>query len=340
MKCPNCGAETSASKICEYCNSELPQDKPVVNITNNYYESTGNQNNEPTAGKCPKCGSNNIKFQREKIGSVGKSQSHKSTFSNTRNSNSVRQNAYRTIGLCQNCGHTWNPDSADKGNGSGRKTWLWVLGWIFIFPVPLTILLLRKKDMKPAVKYGIIAAAWLLFLVIGVFGNSETDTPPNETSSITTTEAIVETTVNNNPFARQEKTIRKFVSEFNEISDTTITDIDFIKNHTIAYLIIDGFPELSIKVNNHSEMGFFFTFEFSSGTALLEQYENLIRDIVKVFDANIDVKEKLQKAKSNKDTIIYLSDSISVEYHYIKDAVGYQAADTYIITLTSTDYNK
>lgn len=340
MKCPNCGAETSAAKICEYCNSELPQDKPIVNITNNYYESTGDQNNEPIAGKCPKCGSNNIKFQREKIGSIGKSQSHKSAFSNTRNSNSVRQNAYRTIGLCQNCGHTWDPDSADKNKSSGRKTWLWVLGWIFIFPVPLTILLLRKKDMKPAVKYSIIAAAWLLFLVIGVFGNSGTDATQNETSSSTTTEVTIETTDINNPYDRQEQTIRKFVSEFNEISDTTITDIDFRKNHTIAYLVIDGFPELSIKVNDHSEMGFFFTFEFSNGIASLERYENLMRDIVKVFDANIDVKEKLQEANSNKDTIINLSDSVSVEYHYIKEAVGYQAADTYIITLTSTEYNK
>lgn len=46
-----------------------------------------------------------------------------------------------------------------------RKTWLWVLGWIFIFPLPLTILL-RKKQMKPSLKYGIIAAAWILYLII------------------------------------------------------------------------------------------------------------------------------------------------------------------------------
>ncbi len=340
MKCPNCGAETSASKVCEYCNSELPQDKPVVNITNNYYEGTGNQNNESVAGKCPKCGSNNIKFQREKIGSVGKSQSHKSVFSNTRNSSSVSQNAYRTIGLCQNCGHTWNPDGTDKTKISGKKTWLWVLGWIFIFPVPLTILLLRKKDMKPAIKYSIIAVAWLLFFVIGFLGNSETDTTTNETTSHITTEVTTETNEDSNPFARQEKTIRKFASEFNEISDISISDIDFIKNHTIAYLIIDDFSELSIKVNDHSEMGFFFTFEFSNGTASLAKYEKLMRDIVKVFDANVDVGEKFQEANTNNDTKINLSDSISVEYHYIEDAVGYQAADTYIITLTSTDYNK
>ena len=53
-----------------------------------------------------------------------------------------------------------------------RRTWLWVLGWIFVFPLPLTLLLLRKKDMKPLLKYGIIAVAWILYLIIALFGNS------------------------------------------------------------------------------------------------------------------------------------------------------------------------
>ncbi|MBR3317631.1 MAG: zinc ribbon domain-containing protein [Atopobiaceae bacterium] len=45
-----------------------------------------------------------------------------------------------------------------------RRTWLWVLGWIFIFPVPLTIIMLNKKDVKPAVRYAIIALAWILYI--------------------------------------------------------------------------------------------------------------------------------------------------------------------------------
>ena len=47
-----------------------------------------------------------------------------------------------------------------------RRTWLWVLGWIFIFPLPLTILLVRKEDMKPIVKYALIAAAWVFYFLI------------------------------------------------------------------------------------------------------------------------------------------------------------------------------
>ncbi len=53
-----------------------------------------------------------------------------------------------------------------------RHTLLWILGWIFVFPLPLTILLVRKKDMNPVVKYVIIAAAWIFYLTIGFAGNA------------------------------------------------------------------------------------------------------------------------------------------------------------------------
>ena len=54
-----------------------------------------------------------------------------------------------------------------------RRTWLWILGWICIFPLPLTILLLRKKNMNPAIKYGIIAVAWLVYFSIGYSRKAE-----------------------------------------------------------------------------------------------------------------------------------------------------------------------
>ena len=45
------------------------------------------------------------------------------------------------------------------------KLWLWILGWVCIFPVPLTILLFRKKDMNKFVKGGLTAAAWAIYLI-------------------------------------------------------------------------------------------------------------------------------------------------------------------------------
>lgn len=64
-----------------------------------------------------------------------------------------------------------------------RRTWLWVLGWIFIFPLPLTILLLRKKDMKPVLKYGIIAVAWILYFVLALAGRLDSNTPVTGTNN-------------------------------------------------------------------------------------------------------------------------------------------------------------
>ena len=64
MKCPSCGAETQ-NKICEFCGSEMPQEKATINITNNFYGEAAQQNNaDSSVGKCPKCGSTKINFKR------------------------------------------------------------------------------------------------------------------------------------------------------------------------------------------------------------------------------------------------------------------------------------
>ena len=66
-----------------------------------------------------------------------------------------------------------------------RRTWLWVLGWIFIFPLPLTILLLRKKNMKAVIKYPIIAVAWLLYLLFVFAGQSSNESKPANSTTTT-----------------------------------------------------------------------------------------------------------------------------------------------------------
>lgn len=63
---------------------------------------------------------------------------------------------------------TRNGSGSRSEAGSGGKIWLWILGWLFIFPLPLTILLLRSRKLKRGIVYGIIAAAWLFFLLIAI----------------------------------------------------------------------------------------------------------------------------------------------------------------------------
>lgn len=65
-----------------------------------------------------------------------------------------------------------------------KHTLLWVLGWIFCFPIPLTILMLRNKTMNKKVKYGIIAAGWIVYLLIMVIprtGGNRSSEQPQET---------------------------------------------------------------------------------------------------------------------------------------------------------------
>ena len=51
-----------------------------------------------------------------------------------------------------------------------RKIVWWVLGWIFIFPIPLTIIIIRNKKLKAGVKVAVIIAAWVVYLLIGIVG--------------------------------------------------------------------------------------------------------------------------------------------------------------------------
>ena len=164
MKCPNCNAEIdSKSNSCEYCGAEITPDMR-------------RQREKSNMSGCPKCGSTNIQFKRENQGEVRKK--------------NTKKVVHRTVAFCKDCGYTWypnNPNEKKKG-----KTWLWVLGWICIFPIPLTILMLRKKDLKPAIKYGIIAAAWIIYLIIAFSGKNDNNNTTNENNSEPAKEVVAE----------------------------------------------------------------------------------------------------------------------------------------------------
>ncbi len=153
MKCPSCGAEIETGTFCEFCGSRITSEM------RHEQEQLNKQG-------CPMCGSTNIVFNREKQGEMA-----------VKTGTAV---IYSTVGLCRDCGYTWS-DNENAFPRKKRKTWLWVLGWLFIFPIPLTILMLREKDMAPLLKYGIIAVAWAVFLFIR-FG-ADTGTSHNITKN-------------------------------------------------------------------------------------------------------------------------------------------------------------
>ncbi len=55
-----------------------------------------------------------------------------------------------------------------------RKTWLWVLGWIFCFPIPLSILIGRSNMSKVLKAVLIIAAFGVNFVMLGASSDEST----------------------------------------------------------------------------------------------------------------------------------------------------------------------
>lgn len=76
----------------------------------------------------------------------------------------------------------------NSNNKTKRKTWLWVLGWIFIFPVPLTLVLIKKDSLDKKIKYGILAAAWVLYFifVIAAYKNPNRNSAGESRNSVNT----------------------------------------------------------------------------------------------------------------------------------------------------------
>lgn len=170
MTCPRCGAKLTVDTkhqkyICDYCGTEYSMDSvesssfsEAVNTSSDSYNPTPSV----SAGTCPKCGSSKIKYMRESENERG---------------------YHKTTAMCQSCGHTWTTASdianEKKKKGACGTCSLWVLGWLIMFPIPVTIIMLKNEKVREKldkkIRYGIIVAAWVIYLLIGLFGNSSND---------------------------------------------------------------------------------------------------------------------------------------------------------------------
>lgn len=113
-----------------------------------------------------------------------------------------------------------------------RKTWLWVLGWIFIFPVPLTILMLRNQKLSKPVKIGIIVAAWIVYLIIGLAGGGSGDNKDSSNANTETTtieQSADNSAANDSTAGSSESAIDSFIAEINKSEDIGLEYVeDFI----------------------------------------------------------------------------------------------------------------
>lgn len=125
-----------------------------------------------------------------------------------------------------------------------RKTWLWVLGWICIFPVPLTILMIRNQKLSKPVKIGIIAVAWIVYLLIGSSGGKSGDN--KETSNVN-----IETTINTETTTDEQTMDETAANSENAIEDVAAEDDttkEALSLSDITYVELDDLQKLFIKI--------------------------------------------------------------------------------------------
>lgn len=214
-----------------------------------------------------------------------------------------------------------------------RKTWLWVLGWILVFPVPLTILMLRKNNMKPVVKYAIIAVAWLLFFAIGSSGKGETkeseiNTPePSASVLIEETTSVIETVRTELPTEEatiyaKDDVVNRFITEFNSMSSMEITDISQGNIHTKYFGYANGRYLEMINANDAVAESFCLTINGGQEPVDKQAMYEVFREAVKILDPTI-TDEMIDSALTEFDT-----KNVLIE--------GYVIGDNMIITYVPT----
>lgn len=229
MKCNNCGAEIDNNlTTCTYCGATIS------------YDMKKEQEQINKQG-CPKCGSSNITFNREKQGDY-----------KAQNGTVIVRH---TVGVCKDCGYTWNANPTPTKKKS--NTWLWVLGWICIFPLPLTILMLRKKDMKKEVKYGIIIAAWILYFIIAMASqNKKNADESNNNDTASQTESTSISNENNVTESKDTQTTTNKDSSQNDVNNTTESSIDSEESADIIDLVAGELGEYGQKITLNENTDF------------------------------------------------------------------------------------
>lgn len=243
--------------------------------------------------------------------------------------------------------------------GKKAPTWLWVLGWIFIFPIPLTILMLRNKNMDNKVKYGIIAAAWIAYLCIGAFwgadesnnnssntnsnpvvtsaennsAEKETTKPkqnisPQTTTSTTSSETEMEDTAttvsveskDNNIVYAEDEVVNRFITEFNSSSSFEITDISKGNIRTKYFGHVNNRYLEMINANDAGAASFCLTINGGQKESDKQEMLAVFRESVKVFDPSISDEE------SNAAINDFVGNDVLVEGY----AIGSHIIITYV----------
>ena len=201
-----------------------------------------------------------------------------------------------------------------------RNTWLWVLGWIFIFPVPLTILMLRNQKLSKPVKIGIIVAAWIVYLIIGLVGGGSGDNKDSSNANTETTtieQPAYNSAANDSTAGSSESAIDSFIAEINKSEDISLEYVeDFIPSdkeggHYRTEFRLNAWKDSTGKSYKYGDSTVDIILS-SSGEiqriymdgATLEQCENMIRYASSLLDSTAteaDIQEAVDYIDEHKE---------------------------------------
>lgn len=80
----------------------------------------------------------------------------------------------------------------EQNHKKKKRIWLWILGWIFCFPIPLTLIIVRS-GLKKIVKIILLSILWTLIvlgLILDATGLSEPKKVQTEVKSLTLEERL------------------------------------------------------------------------------------------------------------------------------------------------------
>lgn len=231
-----------------------------------------------------------------------------------------------------------NTRSSKQDPSNKRKTWLWVLGWIFIFPLPLTILLLRKKEMKASAKYGIIAGAWIIYLIIGIAaGKGSTE---NNNRGIIESQSTEMTRTDNTTGTASESHNVTAVN-FLDSNDVTVKIGEKTKTGTIK-VTVKGFASFSaedVQLLSENEEIAVISFIKSSGKNIYYEIEGVKAGETFVYAISKDGSVSSQKVK-----VVVLApievDNISIDMPDNSLALGEKVKATAVISPENAENKK
>lgn len=220
-----------------------------------------------------------------------------------------------------------------------RNTWLWVIGWIFIFPLPLTIILLRNKRISSRLKTGIIVLAWIIYLIIAILSYNNKEKNSNNEINTVNNDILIEDSSNektaDTPKYADDVVVNQFISDYNRISGTEITNIKNGNIRTKYFGYLGGYYTEMINSNSGAIS---ISINFENDTSVEDDVFSVVKNCLTVFGVSDSDSEKTINAFTTENEGDYLIENYSVNSTTIATYCPTKGSMTGHIEIQCTNY--